>query len=161
MKITSPVCGECINLWTEKQREYFATDRSGYQVEDFYYLDLKNLQKEDDSKSSLTPFTWEPKCVAELQISEGEDFSDFLSYFGNGVALVDNLKIGTRYFVRVVCGDDISPIIDFVINRTPSGKLIWRDNFNAAYKPAAPLPTITTEYSECFKYIPQTYIIIF
>ena len=60
MKITSPKHLEVINIRTEKQREYFATDRSGFNVEDFYYLDLKNLQKEDDSKSALIPFEWEP-----------------------------------------------------------------------------------------------------
>ena len=42
------------------------------------------------------------------------------------------------------------PRYDFVNSRTPSGKFICCDIFNAAYKPAAPLPTITTEYSEYF-----------
>ena len=118
MEITSPKFGERINLRTEKQREFFAADRSGYNVEDFYYLDLKNLQKDDDSKSSLTPFIWEPKVQGRLEISESDSFTEPFVFYGNGVALVDNLKIGTHYYARVIGDTQTSPTVEFDTERT-------------------------------------------
>ena len=47
MQITSPKNGQTVAIWTEKQREFFTTDRSNFATEDFYYLDLKAKQKED------------------------------------------------------------------------------------------------------------------
>ena len=48
----------------------------------------------------------------------------------------------------------LSPKLDFVISNIPSGRFISLAIFNAAYIPAAPLPIITTEYSEYFIFSP-------
>ena len=116
MKITFPKEGESINLHTEVQRKYLAEDRSGYEVDDFYYLDLKNALDEngmDNSHSGYVVFEWEPRINAELELSETPDFVDALVYRGNGECKVDNLKIGTKYYARAVTDGELSPTVSF------------------------------------------------
>ena len=121
MRIISPKENESLNLHTPAQIKYLSEDRSGYEVDDFYYLDLKmNLRKNgiDDSKSGFVNFVWEPRVYAKLEISESKDFKDHLTYSGNGECRVDNLKIGTRYYARVSDDTNASPVTSFTTELT-------------------------------------------
>ena len=120
MRITTPKENEQINLHTEAQIKYLAEDRSNYEVDDFYYLDLKMTLEEngiDDSKSGFVHFEWEPAVDGKLELSEDSDFSDSLVYSGVGACDVDNLKIGTKYYARVKTEEETSPTLTFSTER--------------------------------------------
>ena len=120
MRITTPKENEQINLHTEAQIKYLAEDRSNYEVDDFYYLDLKMTLEEngiDDSKSGFVHFEWEPAVDGKLELSEDSDFSDSLVYSGVGACDVDNLKIGTKYYARVKNEEETSPVLTFSTER--------------------------------------------
>ena len=116
MRIISPRENESIDLHTEAQRNYLAEDRSSSEVDDFYYLDLKMTLDEngmDNSHSGFLSFKWEPAVSAALELSESPDFADSLIYRGDGECLVDNLKIGTKYYARAKADGEVSPVIAF------------------------------------------------
>lgn len=116
MRIIYPIENESINLHTEAQRKYLAEDRSGYEVDDFYYLDLKMTLDEngiDNSLSGFVTFEWAPRVSASLEISESSDFTDAIIYQGVGECKVDNLKIGTKYYARTVADGEVSPVVAF------------------------------------------------
>ena len=120
MRITTPKENEQINLHTEAQIKYLAEDRSNYEVDDFYYLDLKMTLEEngiDDSKSGFVHFEWEPAVDGKLELSEDSDFSDSLVYSGVGACEVSNLKIGTKYYARVKNEEETSPVLTFSTER--------------------------------------------
>ena len=116
MRITSPGQNELISLHTAAQIKYLSEDRSNYEVDDFYYLDLKmNLRENgiDDSKSGAIDFEWEPLVYAKLEISESPDFDSAIEYYGNGKCSVENLKIGTKYYARISTLKETSPTVIF------------------------------------------------
>jgi len=120
MRITNPSQNEIVDLHTESQKKYLSEDRSGYEVDDFYYLDLKmNLSENgiDDSKSGFVHFQWEPCITAKLELSESVDFEDPFVFWGEGSCKADNLKIGTQYYARVSTEQEISPITSFFTER--------------------------------------------
>lgn len=121
MKIISPLENEAIELHTETQKKYLAEDRSAYEVDDFYYLDLKNTLDEngmDNSHSGFVIFEWEPRVSARLELSEDPDFSDVLVYGGDGECKVDNLKIGKRYYARAIGNGETSPTVSFLTEQS-------------------------------------------
>ena len=78
MRIISPRENESIDLYTEAQRNYLAEDRSSYEVDDSYYLDLNMTLDEngmDNSHSGFVSCEWEPAVSAALELSESPGFA--------------------------------------------------------------------------------------
>lgn len=113
IKLIKPENGETLSLLTETQLKYLAMDRSNKNVGTIDYLDLKKGTNKDCSFPETIKFKWEADGNALLQLSESEDFEETISFSENNECNIDNLKCGTKYFWRVLCGDDISEIRTF------------------------------------------------
>lgn len=109
--LKNPENGEKIDLLTCEQLEFLMMDRSALQVENVLNIDYLNFKKENNDDYSFPKsirLEWEADSEGIVQISEYENFDSFYSEQGKGFCILDNLKCGTRYFWRVVCGDEIS-----------------------------------------------------
>ena len=111
--LKNPQNGEKIDLLTEEQIKFLESDRSQITVENFDYLDLKVQADQDCSLAKEVRFEWEAEGESTVQISESEDFSEYYSQTGNNCCDIANFKCNTKYFWRVVCGDEISDTFCF------------------------------------------------
>jgi len=87
---------------------------SDLSLEEIYAL---NSREEELCKPSPTIFSWTPVENAQqyrLLISESKDFSEYEEFTSRSSEIdVYNLKIGTRYYWKVVCGEAESPVSVF------------------------------------------------
>ena len=127
-----------------------------------------NFKLPSDSESNFTPFSIK-SLITQSEISE-----IYLTTFGLFIS-APAFKVSCMYSSVWSAGllfrtptippwaylELLSPKSDFVNNKTPSGKLLFCAILRAAYNPAAPLPIITTEYSECFIIVLNWFILLF
>lgn len=113
IKITSPKNGEKISLLSDIQQEFLATDRTNAVVEELDWMHLEIKTNKDETTPRQIPFVWEPAKEGTLQISKSEDFAEVRTFTGEGSCVVDNLHGNTKYFARVICGDDVSDVLTF------------------------------------------------
>ena len=114
--LKKPQNREKINLLTDKQRKFLASDRSKPQTEnsqDFDYLNLKKEIKTDCSFPNSVRFEWESDSECTVQISENEKFDFYYSCNGNDYCNFINLKCGTRYYWRALSKNEISDTFYF------------------------------------------------
>ena len=113
IKIISPENGAKINLMSDIQLEFLATDRTNAVVEELDWMHLEVKTNKDETAPRQIPFAWEPAVEGVVQISESDDFADALTFMGKGGCVLENLHGNTTYFARVVCGDETSDVITF------------------------------------------------
>ncbi|MBQ4611972.1 MAG: tyrosine-protein phosphatase [Clostridia bacterium] len=111
--ITSPENGAKFNLMSDIQLEFLATDRTNAVVEELDWMHLEVKTNKDETTPRRIPFVWEPAVKGVLQVSKSADFTDALTFEGEGGCTVDNLHGNTTYFARVVAGDEVSDAITF------------------------------------------------
>ena len=113
MKLLKPINGEKIILHTKEQQEYLSKDRSEITVDTFDYLNLVRREGDDYSLPKEVTFEWEADGEVELQVSENSDFNDVISKKATNFCNMDSFKCNTRYFWRVVSGDEASDVFYF------------------------------------------------
>jgi len=111
--LIKPTNGEKIDLLTKEQHKFLESDRGNTKAENFDYLNLKRSVDEDYSFPKKIIFEWKAEGEGVLQISESETFEAYYSENGKDSCSIKNLKCGTRYFWRVVCGKEISEVFCF------------------------------------------------
>lgn len=111
--LKEPQNGAVVDLQTDTQKEFLKLDRSDVIAEAYDYLNLKKLDKKDNSFPEKVKLEWvcEGECTVEL--SENELFTPCYSYIAVNFVEVENLKGNTRYFWRVICKDEISDTFFF------------------------------------------------
>lgn len=113
IKLNSPLDGETIELLTGNQQKFLKSDRKDIKPENFDHLNLKKQDKDDWSFPREITFKWESVGESTIQISEKETFDEYYSKVAEQCCDFTNLKCGTRYFWRVVCGNEISDTFYF------------------------------------------------
>lgn len=114
IKLKSPKRGDTVELLTDIQIKFLKSDRTNVTVENFDYLNLRKSESGDYSFPKGIIFEWEADGEGSVQISTSEDFKNCLySKSACNSCCVENLKCGTRYFWRVVSGNEVSEVFCF------------------------------------------------
>lgn len=111
--LKSPSNEAKINLLTDIQINFLASNRSDVSISDFDWLDLKRDDTSDCSFPNSITFEWDADTDGVIQISEDEHFKTYFTLIGNQFCRAENFKCGTRYFWRVVSENEISDIFYF------------------------------------------------
>ena len=113
IQLKLPKNGAVVRVATEKQLEYINMERKNIVGDSIDWLNLERQAKIDDTFPLYVKFMWDAEKISSLQLSESDDFKEFLSFRGDKSCDVTNLKCGTRYFWRVKCGNELSDVFSF------------------------------------------------
>ena len=112
IRITSPQSGDTVQIQSSVQQQFLDSDRTRVKNATSYaWLSLEFKTQRDRSLGAGLAVTWEPRLEATLEVSESEDLSSPLTACGEGEAFAVNLKLGTRYYLRVRTESEVSDVI--------------------------------------------------